>query len=454
MDTSLEDILENKYTIMKDTLDFMLGITSQITKAETQNDVFENISEIISNIDNFYAGLFRKENDEIYLYKPESYIMKTKAESLRNYELRLKISDSKTYSELFKTGETLIVNSLNFLDEIFPENIKAIVDKILNFDYNSDTAIIPIKTPEETIGVISLEIPFKEFTDYAKKLSKTIEGTLKRIYVTNKLRESETSFRDLTENIPNSIYIHDIGDGDLIYANAHALKAHGCNSLDELIDIGVYNEPPYSEKEAYEKIKLAEKEGTAKFKWKNRRKDGTEFIEKVTLAKIKMNGNYRIVSIAYDITEQTTIVKNMNNGFALHEIICDNEGKPIDYMFLNVNPAFEKLTGLKEAELIGKTVKELMPETEDYWIEKYGKSALSGQPVTFENYSSSLNKWFSTSAYSPKKGQFVTIFEDITEWKIEEERNKILYNARKIKDESGLTAMLEYISSEGINLEL
>ena len=108
---------------------------------------------------------------------------------------------------------------------------------------------------------------------------------------------------------------------------------------------------------------------------------------------------------------------SMLNGFALHDIICDQEGKPIDYRFLDVNPAFEKLTGLKSKNIIGKTALEILPHTEAIWIKRYGKVALTGKPIIFENYSQDFNKYFKVTAYSPQKKQFAVIFEDITETK-------------------------------------
>ena len=111
------------------------------------------------------------------------------------------------------------------------------------------------------------------------------------------------------------------------------------------------------------------------------------------------------------------LINEMLNGFALHEIICDEEGKPYDYRFLDVNKAFEEMTGLKAKDIIGKTVLEILPKTEQYWIETYGKVALSGNPVSYENYSREIAKYFEVLAYSPKTGQFVTVFTDVTKRK-------------------------------------
>ncbi len=124
------------------------------------------------------------------------------------------------------------------------------------------------------------------------------------------------------------------------------------------------------------------------------------------------------------------------NGLSLHEIICDKKGKPIDYRFLDINSAFEKMTGLNEKDLIGKTVLDALPESKSYWIETYGRVALTGNSVQFENYSKELNKYFEVSAYSPKYGQFVTVINDITDKKKSEmEKNKLIGKLQKAANE-------------------
>jgi hypothetical protein len=112
---------------------------------------------------------------------------------------------------------------------------------------------------------------------------------------------------------------------------------------------------------------------------------------------------------------------NMIDGFALHEIIADEWGNPVDYVFLEVNPAFEGYTGLDTEFIIGKRVTELIPDIEPYWITTYGQVALTGVRLTIENYSAQLDKWFKVTAYSPERGYFATIFEDITDRKKSED---------------------------------
>ncbi len=116
-------------------------------------------------------------------------------------------------------------------------------------------------------------------------------------------------------------------------------------------------------------------------------------------------------------TRYRQLFESMQSGFALHEIICDGNGVPCDYRFLQINAAFEALTGLKADNIVGRTVKEVLPATESRWIEIFGKVALTGVPVMLEDFSGALDRSYSISAYSPVKGQFATIFADITEQK-------------------------------------
>ncbi|MBT3279541.1 MAG: PAS domain S-box protein [Phycisphaerales bacterium] len=111
------------------------------------------------------------------------------------------------------------------------------------------------------------------------------------------------------------------------------------------------------------------------------------------------------------------VFDEMINGFAVHEIICDDQGHPVDYRFLSVNPAFEILTNLSAKQIIGKRVLDVLPNTESSWIETYGHIALEGGHAKFENYSAALGKHFSISAFRPAPGQFACFFEDITEQK-------------------------------------
>ncbi len=116
------------------------------------------------------------------------------------------------------------------------------------------------------------------------------------------------------------------------------------------------------------------------------------------------------------------LFENMTTGFALHRMIYDGEGNPIDYEYIEINPAFEKLTGIAASATVGKTVKEILPNVEQSWIETYGKVARTGEPMAYENYSQDLGRYYSVWAFSPERDYFAVIVTDITErYKIQEQ---------------------------------
>ncbi len=119
------------------------------------------------------------------------------------------------------------------------------------------------------------------------------------------------------------------------------------------------------------------------------------------------------------------LVDLMPLGMAVHEIITDKKDKPIDYRFISANSEFCKILGMEPDQFIGKTVLEVMPDTEDYWIKQYGKTALTGTPLRYENYSKELGRYFRVSAFRTEKRNFAVIVEDITE-EVKEQK-EILY---------------------------
>lgn len=114
------------------------------------------------------------------------------------------------------------------------------------------------------------------------------------------------------------------------------------------------------------------------------------------------------------------LISQMQLGMAVHEMIFNANNEPIDYRFLDVNATFEKQTGLKKDDIFGKTILEILPNTEPVWIERYGKVLQTGEPITFENYAAELGKYFSVKAYRSQANQFAVLVEDITQRKRDE----------------------------------
>lgn len=138
-------------------------------------------------------------------------------------------------------------------------------------------------------------------------------------------------------------------------------------------------------------------------------------------------------SFLSDITTNIDYILGMNKGrlatnapqeqddlleaFALHEIICDGNGKAVNYRFLDADQKFLKRVKKTKDELIGKTVLELFPNTEQIWIETFGRVALSGKPEVITHYSAEFDNYYEARVYSPEKGQFVAVFIDINKAK-------------------------------------
>jgi PAS domain S-box-containing protein len=120
------------------------------------------------------------------------------------------------------------------------------------------------------------------------------------------------------------------------------------------------------------------------------------------------------------------LFEQMIAGFAVHELICDASGKPCDYRYLKVNPAFEKLTGLSADTVTGKRVLEVLPSLEPSWVERYGRVALTGEPIHFEDYNRELDKYFEVRAFRPEVGKFAVMFQDVTQRRqAERERERL-----------------------------
>ena len=134
---------------------------------------------------------------------------------------------------------------------------------------------------------------------------------------------------------------------------------------------------------------------------------------------------------------------NMDSGFALHEMIFDSAGKPRDYRFIEINPAFERLTGLSRESLIGRTALEAMPDIDPEWIETYGRVVLSGEPEVHENFNRTLGRHFEITVYRPERGKFAVIFNDVSERK----RHEADLRAAKTAAEAANHAKSEFLAN-------
>ena len=125
--------------------------------------------------------------------------------------------------------------------------------------------------------------------------------------------------------------------------------------------------------------------------------------------------------------EYSSLFANMMDGFAYCQMLFDESGKPVDFIYLQINDAFQKITGLKRETIVGKKVTQAIPgikEANPELFEIYGRVAFTGQTERFEVFFKPLNIWLHISVYCPRKSYFAAMFENITDRKTAEDKLK------------------------------
>ena len=127
----------------------------------------------------------------------------------------------------------------------------------------------------------------------------------------------------------------------------------------------------------------------------------------------------KLAEVALQKSEKSLsdIYASMSEGISVNEIIYDTQGKAVDYVLVDANPAFEKITGQKLSEVKGMKGSDRYSMEKAPYFDLWAQVASTGQPISFETFFPALNKHFSISAFSPEKGKFATLFRDITEIK-------------------------------------
>ncbi len=233
----------------------------------------------------------------------------------------------------------------------------------------------------------------------------------------------ERKLRQFFEGARDAIFWASVETGTLIGCNREAEALIGRDRSDIIGSHQSTLHPPELAEEYRTRFtREAGKKSTTPLEGLAIHSDGRHVPIEISTSVIEIDGVPIIQGIFRDITlrkqaetSYRALFENMQYGFSLHEIICDQAGIPVDYRFLAINPAFERLTGLKAENIVGRTVLEVLPATERHWIERYGAVALTGEPAQFEDYSVEFDRCFEVKAYRPAPNQFAVLSADISE---------------------------------------
>ena len=315
------------------------------------------------------------------------------------------------------------------------------------------TSTLETKIIRKTGEIRDVAVKDSVFVLNGKKL---MQGTFRDITERKKeeelLKDSEEKYKNLFENSPDVVVTIDLA-GKITSVNK-AIMQHGFKE-NEIVGKSVFKLVPieYNQKmltglkniaagnsaQGETEILTPKGKRNAEYKskpiWLNGKVIGYQTVLRdVTERKIAED------ALKKSEEEYSSLFNNMMDGFAYCKMIFDETEKPVDFIYLQINDAFEKITGLKKHLVVGKKVTEAIPgikEANPELFKIYGKVAQTGQKKKFEVFFKPLNLWLSVSAYCPKKDYFAAIFEDITERKKTEDSLKEREeNFRNLAEES------------------
>lgn len=122
----------------------------------------------------------------------------------------------------------------------------------------------------------------------------------------------------------------------------------------------------------------------------------------------------QLMALQHQLSHYQRLFASMTEGFGVGEVVLDAAGHPVDIRLVETNAAFHRQTGLSR-DIIGRPASTCLPRIERSWIERFGEVALSGEPLRFESHNADTDRYYEVFCYSPERGCFAVLFQDISE---------------------------------------
>ena len=244
------------------------------------------------------------------------------------------------------------------------------------------------------------------------------------------LLESENRFQAIMDSILDDAMIIDL-DGTILFANQAAAHLFQLSACDQATGRRLSDFFMSTTRDQLAKDLLRIRDGFGGFlgEYEAQTQHGANRWIEAICTRIHYRGNPAAILIFRDITEHRkmeevlsesqeryrTLFNQMMNGFALFDAAFDKQGEIVDLIVLAVNPAFKHMTGISPDQMLGNTIRQVLPQIDSFWIESLARVAGTGEPTHFTGYLRHLDKYFEVSAFSPKKNQVAIVMADITE---------------------------------------
>ncbi len=412
--------------------------------------------------ENFMNSLIEQSPHAMWISDSSGTLIKTN-QALRDM---LNVTDEELVGKYNVLQDNIVEEQgyMSLVRDVFEKN------SVAKFKLRYDSSRLKTVQLQKSAFVI-LEVTIFPITDSNGKITNAViqhVDITERTLAEEALKASEAQYRLLSEHIIDTVWLMDM-NLKVVYHSPSVEKLRGFTAQEikemplerhvtpdslKLVSEVILNELPKVQADPdYNPVLTMELEYT-------RKNGGTVWTEnKFSVLRDENRNPVGILGEARDITERRrtmaalkeseelyrSLFENMLNGFAYCRMLYE-QGRPRDFIYLVVNKAFEKQTGM--TDVTGKKVTDVIPgiyEADPQIFEIYGRVALTGVPESFEYFVQSLQMWFSVSVFSPKREYFVAVFDVITERKLSEESLLKSYQSLKKTLNDAINTMVKIV---------